>query len=72
MLVHKDSIDEIVLNQIKSIFQTVVDVKENSSGHGSSSDNVKNNKKLELSKFDIKLTHKNMKSSKVKLYVIIF
>ena len=59
MVIHKDSIDETVLNQISSVFQTVINLKE-------LNDSVK---KTETINYDIQLIHKNIKSSKVKFFV---
>jgi len=67
MLVHKDSVDRNVLNQIISTFQTVINVKEKKSNL---SDLKFSNKKL--FKYDIQLTHKNIRSSKVKSFVRIY
>jgi len=64
MLIHKDSVDKTVLNQIISVFQTVINIKENQFSVSES----KSGKK-KLAKYDIQMTHKNMKSSKVKLFV---
>jgi len=58
MVINKDSIDETVLNQISSVFQTVIYLKE-------LNDSVK---KTETINYDIQLIHKNIKSSKVKFY----
>lgn len=63
MVIHKDSIDETVLNQISSAFQTVINIRENKPGFNALS------KKSQNFNYDLQLIHKNTKSSKVKFFV---
>lgn len=56
MVIHKDSIDQSVLNQFKSIFQTVIN---------SNKINFNSN----VFRYSIEIESKNQKSAKLTLYV---
>lgn len=64
MLIHRDSVEATVLNQIKSTFQTVISCKESVCSSSSVND-LGSGKKSEMA---IQVTHRNLKSSIVKLY----
>ena len=66
MLIHKDCVDDVLLNQIKSIFQTVVNVKYIPLN---TNENLMRKSDREVYKFDLELIHKNFNSAKLKTYV---
>lgn len=62
MVVHKDSLDETVLNQLKSVFQTVINVNDT---------NLKQNELLlfsklnkQIFKYNLKIDCRNSKTAK--------
>lgn len=55
MVIHQNSIEESLLNQIKSVFQSVLVVKE------------KDNRKL--NRYDLQVIHRNKKSHKQTILV---
>jgi hypothetical protein len=59
MIAHQDSIEQVLLSHIKSVFQTIVYVNEKSSNRN-------------LLKFDLKIEHKNKRTFKVQSSVIFF
>ena len=70
MVIHKDTVDETSLNQIKSTFQTIINVTQlQSTFLESKTDELS---KRETSKYDLSIRHRNLKSAQVKLYVSIF
>ena len=67
MVVHQDSIDETILNQIKSCFQTIADTNEKTL---KKTNLIFNKLNTNLLKYEIKIKHKNFKSStKISSYV---
>ncbi len=67
MVVHQDSIDETILNQIKSCFQTIVDTNEKTL---KKTNLIFNKLNKNLLKYELKIKHKNFKSStKISSYV---
>ena len=66
MVVHQDSLDETILNQIKSCFQTIIDTDLSLK----KIDRTFNKMNANLFKYELKIKHKNFKtSSKVLTYV---
>jgi hypothetical protein len=55
MLAHQDSIEDVLLNHIKSVFQTIVFVDEKNAKHLNSN----------LVKYDLKIEHKNKRTFKI-------
>jgi hypothetical protein len=67
MVVHQDSMDETILNQIKSCFQTIVDTNEKTL---KKTNLIFNKLNKNLLKYELKIKHKNFKSStKISSYV---
>jgi hypothetical protein len=67
MVVHQDSIDETILNQIKSCFQTIVDTNDKTL---KKTNLIFNKLNKNLLKYELKIKHKNFKSStKISSYV---
>ena len=70
MLIHKDTVEGTVLNQMKSLFQTVISIKEIRYGQNISNLKECKEKLAAIAKYDIQLSHQNRMSAKVKLHVI--
>ena len=66
MVVHQDSLDETIFNQIKSCFQTTIDATQAIKKTDLALKKLNGN----LFKYELKIKHKNLKSSsKVLAYV---
>jgi hypothetical protein len=66
MVVHQDSLDDTILNQIKSCFQTIIDTGL----YLKKTDRAFNKMNGNLFKYELKIKQKNFKtSSKVLTYV---
>lgn len=70
MVIHRDSVEETVLNQIESTFQTVINVTQLQSTFLSTKPGEMSKK--ETLKYDLNISNRNLKSAIVKLYVSSF
>jgi hypothetical protein len=62
MVAHHDSIEEVLLNNIKSAFQTIIYVNEKNLKHLNAN----------IIKFDLSIQHKNKRTFKVQSSVSLF